>query len=135
MPNFAIDSGNNQTAAANDTVADAPTILVTDAKGDPVEGVRVDFAIASGGGFLADSAQTASVKTDSKGLASILWVLGPTVGTQTMTAKVANATPLTFTAIATAPVAFNFDASRRIISLVDNRSLRAQARWLGARSL
>jgi len=139
MPNFAIDSGNNQTAAAEDTVADNPTIIVTDANGDPAPGVRVDFAIASGGGFLvggdADSAQTASIVTDSKGLAPITWVLGSTIGTQTMTAKVANGTPLTFTAIATVPVAFNFDASGRTILLADNRAVRVRVRWLGARSL
>ena len=135
MPSFAIEAGNNQTAAAKDTVADAPTILVTDANGDPVEGVRVDFAIASGGGFLGDSVQTASVATDSKGLASIIWVLGPTVGTQTMTAKVANAAPLTFTAIATTPVAFNFDVSMRGLLLVDNRVVRARAWWFAPRSI
>jgi hypothetical protein len=135
MPSFAIKSGNNQTAAAKDTVTDAPTILVTDANGDPVEGVRVAFAIASGGGFLGDSVQTALVKTDSKGLASIIWVLGPTVGTQTMTAKVANGTPVTFTAVATTPLAFDFDASRRTVLLVDNRAAPARAPWLGYRSL
>jgi len=139
MPNFAIDSGNNQTAAASDTVAKNPTIIVTDANGDPAPGVRVDFAIASGGGFLSggnpDSAVAASVVTDSKGLAPITWVLGPTVGTQTMTAKVANGTPLTFTAIATVPpVAFNFDASGRTILLAANRAVRVRVRWLGARS-
>ena len=139
MPTYAIDTGNNQTAAAEDTVADDPTIIVTDANGDPVPNVRVDFAIASGGGFLLggdpDSAVAASVITDSKGLAGITWVLGSTVGTQTITAKVANGAPLTFTAIATAPVAFNFDLSGRTILLVDNRAVRARVRWLGARSL
>jgi hypothetical protein len=134
MPNFAIDAGNNQTAAAEDTVADNPTILVTDANGAPVEGVRVDFAIASGGGFLDDSLQKTSIVTDSKGKAAVTWVLGSTVGTQTMTAKVGNAAPLTFTAIATVPVAFNLDASGRTILLVDNRAVRFGARWTGPRS-
>jgi hypothetical protein len=135
-PNFAIDTGNNQTAAAKDTVADNPTIIVTDAAGDPVTGVRVDFAIASGGGFLSggakDSAQTASINTDSKGLAAITWVLGSTVGTQTMTATVGDATPLTFTAVATAPLAFNFEASGRTILLANNRAVRVRVRWVGA---
>jgi hypothetical protein len=139
MPNFAIDTGNNQTAAAKDTVADKPTILVTDANGNPVAGVRVDFAIASGGGFLAggdvDSAKTASIVTDSKGLAAIIWVLGSTVGTQTMTGTVANGTPLTFTAVATTPIALNFDASERTILLADNRAVRVRVWWVGARSL
>jgi hypothetical protein len=139
MPNYAIQSGNNQTAAAKDTLAKSPTIIVTDANGDPAPNVRVDFAIASGGGFLSggnpDSAVAASVLTDSKGLAPITWVLGPTVGTQTMTAKVANGAPLTFTAVATAPVAFDFDASGGTILLANNRAVRARAPWLGTRSL
>jgi hypothetical protein len=139
MPNVAIESGNNQTAAAKDTVADNPTIIVTDANGDPVPNVRVDFAIASGGGFLAggnpDSATAASVITDSKGLAAITWILGPTVGTQTITAKVANGTPLTFTAIATTPVALNFDPSAHTILLAANRAVRVRAPWLGLRSI
>jgi hypothetical protein len=101
-PNFAIESGNNQTAAASDTVANPLKILVTDASAAPVKGVRVDFAVASGGGFFttADSAKTTSVTTDTKGEVSIGWVLGPSIGTQTATAKVGTATPVTFTAIA-----------------------------------
>jgi hypothetical protein len=139
MPNFAIDSGNNQTAAAGDTLAKSLMILVTAANGDPAPNVRVDFAIASGGGFLSggtpDSATAASAITDSKGRAAITWVLGPNIGTQTVTAKVANGAPLTFTAIATVPpVAFNFDASGRTILLADNRAVRVRVRWLGARS-
>ena len=135
MPNFAIESGNNQTAAAEDTVADNPTIIVTDANGDPAANVRVDFAIASGGGFLNDSTQTVSILTDTKGVAAVTWVLGPTIGTQTMTAKVANGTPVTFTAIATAPVAFNFDAADGSVLLAANRAVRGRLSWLGARSL
>jgi adhesin/invasin len=129
MPTVAIKSGNNQTAAAKDTVTDPLAVLVTDANGDPVENVRVDFAIASGGGFLGDSVQTLSAVTDDKGIASAVWVLGPTVGTQTVTAKVGSGTPLTFTAIATTPppVAFNFDAATRTLLLADNRGLRLTA--------
>jgi hypothetical protein len=130
MPNFAISSGNNQTAAAKDTVTNPIAVLVTDAAGKPVEGVRVDFAVASGGGFLGDSAQTLAVATDSKGLASAVWVLGPTIGTQTATAKVAKGTPVTFTAVATTPppVAFNFDAATRTLLLADNRGLHLTAK-------
>jgi hypothetical protein len=140
MPNFAIESGNNQTAAAGDTLANNPTIIVTDANGDPAPNVRVDFAIASGGGFLSggqpDSAVAASVVSDSKGLAPITWVLGPTIGTQTMTAKVANGSPLTFTANATVPpVAVNFDASGRTILQAANRVVQVRAPWLVGRSL
>jgi adhesin/invasin len=124
MPSFAIDSGNNQTAAAKDTVAAPIAIIVTDANGDPVQNVAVDFAVASGGGFLGDSAATVTAITDSHGIASAVWVLGSTLGAQTVTAKVANGAPVTFTAIATAPLASNLDAARQTIFLADNRGLR-----------
>jgi hypothetical protein len=125
MPDFAIESGNNQTAAAKDTVTDPIAVIVTDANGDPIKNVRVDFTVASGGGFLGDSAATVAALTDSKGIASAVWVLGPTIGTQTVTAKVANGTPVTFTAIATVPpVASNLDASAPTLFLADNRGLR-----------
>jgi len=117
MPDFAIESGNNQTAAAEDTVADPIAVLVTDANGDPVQNVAVDFAVASGGGFLGDSAATVTALTDSHGIASAVWVLGSTLGAQTVTASVAGATPVTFTAIATVPppVAANFEAATQAI--------------------
>ncbi|MGH7652728.1 MAG: hypothetical protein ACREMS_12915 [Gemmatimonadaceae bacterium] len=101
-PTFGIKSGNNQTAAASDTVANPLTISVTDASAAPVKGVRVDFAVTSGGGFFAtaDSAKTTSVTTDVNGEAAIGWVLGPTVGAQSATAKVGTASPVTFTAVA-----------------------------------
>jgi adhesin/invasin len=126
MPAFAIKSGNNQTAAAKDTVTDPIAVIVTDANGAPVKDVAVDFTVASGGGFLGDSAKTVTAITDSKGIASAVWVLGPTIGTQTVTAKVAGGTPVTFTAVATTPppVAFNFDGAGKALLLADNRGLR-----------
>lgn len=127
-PNFAIASGNNQTAAAQDTVTDPLTVVVTDANGDPVKNVRVDFAVASGGGFLGDSAATVSVLTDAAGKAPAVWVLGPTLGTQTVTATVAQAAPVTFTAIATAPVAANLNAATATVLLASNYGLRFSAR-------
>jgi adhesin/invasin len=134
MPTFAIESGNNQTAAAKDTVADPVAVLVTDANGDPVEKVRVDFTVASGGGFLDDSAATVSAITDSHGIASAVWVLGPTVGTQTVTAKVAGGTPVTFTAIATVPpVASIFDATRQTVFFANNDVLRLTGKSIRAR--
>jgi hypothetical protein len=133
MPTFAIDSGNNQTAAAEDTVAAPIAVLVTDANGDPVKNVAVDFAIASGGGFLGDSAATVTALTDSHGIASAVWVLGSTLGAQTVTAKVANGAPVTFTAIATAPLAFNFDAAAQTVFLANNRGLRFTGKQLRAR--
>lgn len=134
MPTFAIESGNNQTAAAKDTVTDPIAVLVTDANGDPVKDVAVDFTVASGGGFLGDSAATVTALTDSKGIASAVWVLGPTIGAQTVTAKVAGGAPVTFTAIATVPpVASIFDATKPTLFLADNHGLRLTGKSMRAR--
>jgi hypothetical protein len=133
MPTFAIDSGNNQTAAAEDTVAAPIAVLVTDANGDPVKDVAVDFAVASGGGFLGDSADAVTAITDSHGIASAVWVLGPTVGAQTVTAKVAQGAPVTFTAIATPVIGFHFDAARQTVFLASNRGLRLTPKAVRAR--
>ena len=136
MPNFAIESGNNQTAAAKDTVTDPIAVLVTDANGDPVKDVAVDFTVASGGGFLGDSAATVTAITDSHGIASAVWVLGSTLGAQTVTAKVANGTPVTFTAIATVPpVAVNLDSSKQSVFLADNRGVGLTGKSVRARFL
>jgi adhesin/invasin len=121
MPDYAIESGNNQTAAAEDTVADPIAVLVTDANGDPVPNVAVDFAVASGGGFLGDSEDAVTAITDAHGIASAVWVLGSTVGVQTVTAKVAQGAPVTFTALATPPVASAFDAATQKLFLAANR--------------
>ena len=44
------DSGDGQVATAGAAVATAPSVKVTDAGGNPVSGVSVTFAVASGGG-------------------------------------------------------------------------------------
>src|SRR2546426_9971570 len=47
---IAINAGNNQTATAGTAVAIDPSVIVRDANGNPVAGVAVTFAVASGGG-------------------------------------------------------------------------------------
>lgn len=76
----------------------APAVLVTDALNNPVPGVTVTFAVASGGG----SVTGATALSDEAGVARVgSWVLGPTAGENTLTATAAGLTPaLTFTATA-----------------------------------
>jgi Macroglobulin domain MG4 len=85
----------------------APTVLVTDANDHPVPGVMVTFAITSGGGSVSSTTQT----TNATGLASVVWTLGNAFGTNTLTATVAQLSPVTFSAMAIAPdsgiLAFN----------------------------
>jgi hypothetical protein len=73
------------------------TVTVTNAAGDPLDTVLVSFA-ASGGGAVSNPA----ARTGTDGKASTNWTLGPTAGTQTVTATVGALPPVTFTANALA---------------------------------
>lgn len=100
------NAGDGQVAAAGAAVATAPSVKVTDAGGNPVSGVIVTFAVASGGGSAAGTTQT----TDSSGVATIgRWTLGPAAGANTLTATAAGVGgSVTFTATGTAGAASKF---------------------------
>ncbi len=86
-------SGSGQ-AAAVVQLAPAPLVVrVTDAGGDPVSGVTVHWAVASGGGSLT----AASTATGADGLAQVQWMLGPRAEAQTVTATVEGLAPAVFT--------------------------------------
>ena len=100
-----INAGNGQTATVGTTVATAPSVKVTDAGGNPVSGVDVTFAVASGGGSVT-GALTAT--TNASGIAEVgSWKLGTTAGANTLTATSAglSGSPLTFTATGVAGAA------------------------------
>jgi adhesin/invasin len=99
--NIAIDTGNNQTAAVGTALPVAPSVMVTDAFGNPVAGRAVTFAVTSGGGSVTGASQS----TNAQGIATVgSWTLGPATGANTLTATSAGLTgsPLTFTATAVA---------------------------------
>lgn len=90
-----INAGNNQTAVAGSAVAIAPSVLVQDAGGSPVDGVVVTFAPASGGGSVTGGSAT----TNASGIATVgSWILGTTAGANTLTATVGSLAPVTFAA-------------------------------------
>lgn len=94
---IAAQGGDNQTAVAGGVVSPPPSVLVRDAGGNPVAGVQVTFAVASGGGTIDDATPT----TNASGIATLgSWRLGPTAGTNTVRATVAGlaGSPVTFTA-------------------------------------
>lgn len=94
---IALSAGNGQTATVNTAVATAPSVLVTDAYGNPVSGVAITFAPASGGG----SVMGANATTDASGVAAVgRWTLGTAAGTNTLTATCTGLTgsPVLFTA-------------------------------------
>ena len=83
---LSVKAGNGQSAVAASAVAAAPSVLVTDAGGNPVSGVVVTFAVASGGG----SATGLTPTTDAFGVATVgSWTLGTIAGANTLTATAA----------------------------------------------
>jgi adhesin/invasin len=104
---IAMYAGNAQTAAAGSAVAVDPSVRVTDKNNNPVAGVAVTFAVATGGG----SGTGLSALTDASGIATVdSWTLGTIKGANTMTATSAGLTgsPVTFTATGIAGAATRF---------------------------
>jgi adhesin/invasin len=94
-----VNAGNGQTSTSASPVTSPPSVLVKDQFGNPVSGVSVTFAVASGGG----SVTGATVQTDGGGVATVgSWVLGPTAGANSLTASSAGLPPVTFSATGTA---------------------------------
>ena len=99
---------DHQSAEAGHAVPLAPALRVLRVDGVPEAGVPVTFAISAGGGTL----QQTSTVTDADGLVSAGgWTLGPTLGTQTVSATVPGYAPLAFTATAFGTGAPNFTRS------------------------
>jgi hypothetical protein len=101
---IAVNAGNGQTAAVNTAVATPPSARVTDAYGNPLNGVSVTFAVASGGGTVVP---TTAILTNGSGIAPVTsWTLGTTPGTNTLTATSPglSGSPVTFTAIGADPI-------------------------------
>jgi hypothetical protein len=99
--NIAVNAGNNQSATIGTAVPIDPSVIVTDGSGNPVSGVQVTFAVASGGGSIGGSQP---VTTNASGIAAVgNWTLGTTAGTNTLTATAPGlvGSPVTFTATGT----------------------------------
>ena len=84
----AANGGDGQASAAGTAVAIPPSVLVEDRFQNPVPGVAVTFAVASGGGTITGASQT----TTSDGVATVgSWTLGTTPGTNTLRVTVSAA--------------------------------------------
>jgi adhesin/invasin len=104
--NIQVQAGDGQSATVGQSLATAPSVLVTDGGSNPVHGVTVDFAVASGGGGITG----ASTTTNASGIATVgSWTLGTVAGANTLTATAQgggiNGNPVTFTATGTADAA------------------------------
>lgn len=90
------DVSGTMTGVVGTTLATPLSVTVTNKAGEPLDTVLVTFAVVSGGGTVASP----TVRTTA-GKASTTWTLGPTVGSQTVTATVGTLAPVTFVATAT----------------------------------
>lgn len=100
-------AGDNQVGPAGSALVTALEVTVKDASGNPLAGITVTFAAASGGGSVSPT----SVNTGANGTASTTRTLGPGAGTQTTTATVSGVTPASFSSIATIQGAVTIAAS------------------------
>ncbi|HVF38580.1 MAG TPA: Ig-like domain-containing protein, partial [Gemmatimonadaceae bacterium] len=81
------NSGNGQSAAAGAAVASPPSVKVTDAQDNPIAGIAVTFAVATGGGTITGAAAV----TNASGIATVgSWTLGTIAGPNTLTATSAS---------------------------------------------
>jgi hypothetical protein len=129
---LAIVSGDNQSAIAGGALGSALVASVKDAFGNPVAGVNVNWAAATGGG----SVSQATVATAANGNSSVFRTLGPTVGPQTTTASAAGTTPatVTFNSTGTAVVSAYTITVRYLTAMTPARQAvfdAAAARWAG----
>jgi hypothetical protein len=95
---IAIAGGNNQSGLLSVLLGTPLSVLVHDAYGNVTPAISVAWAIASGGGALANS----STLTDANGIATNGWTLGSLLGQQAVTATAAGLSnaPVSFTATA-----------------------------------
>ncbi len=94
-----LQAGNAQTAQVGTAVPAPPSVIVRDARGNPVSGITVQFIVTAGGGSVTGG----NAVTAANGIASVgRWTLGSTAGTQTLVARLQGLPDVVFTATATA---------------------------------
>ena len=81
-----VAAGDGQVGRVASTLPIDPVILVSDALGNPLAGITVNFGVASGGGSISAT----SVVTNASGNASVQWTLGTTTVTNSIFAQVAD---------------------------------------------
>jgi hypothetical protein len=87
--------GDLQSALPGSAVTVPPSVYVVDSSGIPRPGVAVTFAVKTGGGSVTGG----SAVSDAQGVAKVAqWTLGPNVGTNQLSATLANGNSLTFNA-------------------------------------
>jgi plastocyanin len=100
-------AGDAQVGPAGSALTTPLEVTVKDAQGNPVSGVNVAFAAATGGGSVVPTSAT----TGADGKASTVRTLGSGAGNQTTTATVTGIAPASFASIATINGAVTIAAS------------------------
>ncbi len=125
----AINSGNGQSPLIQTAVAVSPSVLVTDAFGNPVQGVAVTFEVEAGGGSATGTEQV----TNAVGVATVgSWTVGSAEGLNALSATASGVGTVTFNATAVlAPV---FEIAVRFTGTPPSASQRtafevAASRW------
>jgi dipeptidyl aminopeptidase/acylaminoacyl peptidase len=105
QPEVRVTAGTSTsvTGTVGTEVQPAPSVRATDEHGRPLAGVAITFKVVSGGGTIGGG----TVTTAPDGSAALgKWTLGPTPGTQTLSAGAGGQADVVFTALASAgPVA------------------------------
>jgi hypothetical protein len=92
-------SSTTVTAPPGAQVTQLPSVLVSDARGNPLAGVPVTFTVTSGGGTVTGGSAT----SDASGFATVgSWTLGTGAGANTLSAATGSLPVINFTACATA---------------------------------
>ena len=95
-------SGDNQSALVGTVLVQPLVVTLTDAYGNPVSGVSVDFVLASvPSGATGQALSTASAVTGANGQASTMLTLGSKAGVYVVTASSSGLPSVTFTATGT----------------------------------
>ena len=85
ITDFLIVSGDEQTGRVNTVLARPLVVQVNDLEGDPIQNVRVSWAIEIGSGAISSEL----TRTDRAGQTAINWQLGNEPGVGGVTARIA----------------------------------------------
>lgn len=118
-----LSNGNTQSGTVGAGLSVPLSVLVTDRDNKPIAGARVEWDAAPGSGSLNPTTST----SNSSGIASTTWTLGPVAGTQRATAQVGGVAPVTFTATAAAGLPAAVIALPELANLGVGDTLRVRA--------
>jgi hypothetical protein len=92
-------SGNGQTGEIGKELVAPLKVKVTDASGNPIEGLSVTWSVEPGSG----SVNSTTSRTNAEGVAAVVWRLGDERGDETVSASVTGLPPVVFKATGIPP--------------------------------